>query len=305
MDKEEIRTINIEDFKSSKEMVGYVDDDFVIIDTLVGIPHIEDTVKLGCFLVAFCLEGSAQLEIDNKKCLLQTGDLLLGQPGSIIQHTMITPNNKISLAGFSSSFLQQTIKIGKELWDTTVYIYNNPVKPADEKNSNLKLFKAYREIIMTKIKDELHCYHQEVIRHLFTALFCDLMGTLSKKTYRTFKDKEIQEEGIRQSDYILYRFMELLSQDNGTHRSVRYYADILCYSPKYLSTSIKEACGRTPLELINENVIEHIKYRLTHSDKSIKEIAVEFDFPNPSFFGKYVKAQLGMPPVSYRNIRKE
>lgn len=303
MDKKEIKTIYIEDFRKNKEMVAYVDDDFVIIDTWTGIPDIENSVKLGCFLVALCLEGSVQLEVDNRKCLLQTGDLLLGQPGSIIQHTMITPNNKISLVGFSSSFLQQTVKIGKEVWDTTVHIYNNPVKPADEENSNLKLFKAYKEIILIKINDEPHCYNKEVIHHLFTALFCDLMGVLSKNSYQLPKESKIQENEVRQADYILYRFMELLSQDDGSHRFVKYYADMLCYSSKYLSTCIKAACGRTALDLINENVIERIKYRLMHSDKSIKELAIEFDFPNSSFFGKYVKAKLGVSPASYRNTK--
>ena len=59
----------------------------------------------------------------------------------------------------------------------------------------------------------------------------------------------------------------------------------------YFPKVIKQACGRTPLDLINETAIEHIKYRLKHSDKSIKEIAEEFNFPNQSFFGKYVKGQ--------------
>ena len=113
------------------------------------------------------------------------------------------------------------------------------------------------------------------------------------------------KESIKQSDYILCKFFEMLSKDNGIHRSVGYYADALCYSPKHFSKVIKQACGRTPLDLINENAIEHIKYRLKHSDKSIKEIAEEFNFPNQSFFGKYVKSYLGMSPARYRNTKEE
>ena len=97
----------------------------------------------------------------------------------------------------------------------------------------------------------------------------------------------------------------MLPKDNGIHRSVGYYADALCYSPKHFSKVIKQACGRTPLDLINESAIEHIKYRLKHSDKSIKEIAEEFNFPNQSFFGKYVKSYLGMSPARYRNTKEE
>ncbi|GKG74987.1 hypothetical protein CE91St1_41300 [Parabacteroides goldsteinii] len=67
----------------------------------------------------------------------------------------------------------------------------------------------------------------------------------------------------------------------------------------------KPAFIRAPLELINETAIEHIKHRLKHSDKSIKEIAEEFNFPNQSFFGKFVKAHTGMSPARYRDARVE
>jgi AraC-like DNA-binding protein len=45
-----------------------------------------------------------------------------------------------------------------------------------------------------------------------------------------------------------------------------------------------------------KDIIRMLKY----SDKSIKEIALELDFPNISFFGKYVKAHLGVSPKAYR-----
>ena len=99
--------------------------------------------------------------------------------------------------------------------------------------------------------------------------------------------------------------MELLSKDKGMHRSVSYFANELCYTPKHFSKVIKQACGRTPLDLINETTVEHIKYRLKRSEKSIKEIAEEFNFPNQSFFGKYVKAHLGTSPANYRNRKEE
>ena len=69
------------------------------------------------------------------------------------------------------------------------------------------------------------------------------------------------------------------------HRSVSYYADALCYTPKHFSKVIKQACGRTPLDLINETTIEHIKYRLKRSDKSVKEIAKSSISPTSPFSG--------------------
>ena len=42
---------------------------------------------------------------------------------------------------------------------------------------------------------------------------------------------------------------------------------------------------------------------LSHSDMSIKEICAYLDFPNLSFFGKYVKAHLGYSPTEYRRLK--
>ena len=131
-----------------------------------------------------------------------------------------------------------------------------------------------------------------------------MLGTLHKEAIE-LGEVGHAKEGIKQADYIFRKFAEKLSADNGMHRSVSYFADALFYSPKYLSKVVKKTCGRTPLELINETAIEHIKHRLKHSDKSIKEIAEEFNFPNQSFFGKFVKAHTGMSPVRYRDARVE
>ena len=62
----------------------------------------------------------------------------------------------------------------------------------------------------------------------------------------------------------------------------------------------KNVSGKTATEIINAFVVEDIRQRLEYSEKSIKEIAQELDFPSISFFGKYVKAHLGVSPKEYR-----
>ena len=115
-----------------------------------------------------------------------------------------------------------------------------------------------------------------------------------------YDETEETETGTSRSKQIFKQFMEELTADGGIHRSVTHYADLLCYSPKYLSAAIKEVSGHTPTEWINEYAIEQIKHQLKHSEKSIKEIAADFNFPNQSFFGKYIKTHLGMSPARYR-----
>ena len=301
MEKENIKTITIEDFKNSQHILDYIDDDFVIVNSLDEVPNNNEVVRLECFLIAICIEGCIQLDINNKTYQLQPGDLLLGLPNTIIGHAMMSPKYKIRLAGFSTRFLQRILKIEKDTWDTAIHIHNNPVKSISKEKDNT-VFKDYGKLIIAKINDEPHCYHKTVMQYLFAALFCEMLCYLNKEMADS--EKAFSKEYTKQADHILRKFMELLSKDNGMHRSVAYFADTLCYTPKHFSKVIKQACGRTPLDLINESVIEHIKYRLRHSDKSIKEIAEEFNFPNQSFFGKYVKEHLGTSPIRYRSERE-
>lgn len=297
MGKEEIKNISIEDFKNSKNNLDYVDDDFIIKSSPEEIPYSNGPIRLECFLIAVCVEGCIQLDINFKTYQLQAGELFLGLPNTIISHTMVSPQHQVRLAVFSTRFLQHVIKMEKDSWNTAVYISKNPIKFVGKENN--RIFDFYRDLILAKINDEPHLYHKEVIKYLFSALFCDMLGTISKEIPAS--ETANNKEGLKQSNYILRKFIEMMSKDNGIHRSVAYYADALCYSSKHFSKVIKQACGRTPLEMINENAIERIKYRLKHSDKSIKEISEEFEFPNQSFFGKYVKAYLGMSPARYRN----
>ena len=52
MEKENIITVDIEDFKDSQHVLDYIDDDFAIVNSLEGTPYSNDTIKLNCFLIA-------------------------------------------------------------------------------------------------------------------------------------------------------------------------------------------------------------------------------------------------------------
>lgn len=129
--------------------------------------------------------------------------------------------------------------------------------------------------------------------------FGEMISHTTKKSVET--DIRIPKTNITQSDFLFKQFMEALAADNGKHRTLDYYANLFCYSPKYLSRIIKQISGKNALSLIHENAIEHIISELKYSNKSIKEIAIDFDFPNTSFFAQYVKKHLGMTPTEYRS----
>lgn len=107
---------------------------------------------------------------------------------------------------------------------------------------------------------------------------------------------------VSHQEDLFFQFMKLLSDHITSERSVTYYASQLCITPKYLSTVVKLVSGKTPTDWIKEKLIDEMKYRLCHSQATIKEIAFQLHFPNNSFFEKYFKAATGVSPTRYRLI---
>lgn len=301
MKEERIITIDIEDFKKHKEeaeYVDYVDDNVVVARNMEKLPYSNQMIRLNLFIIVACIEGKIQLSINGKDYRLQAGEAFVCLPTTIMSNMLLSPQHKFSLIGFSTKFLQQTVKREKAAEKALYYLYKKPVfaKSSEEKTKDNHNFNLYYQLIIDKISNTSHRYRQEILGYLFSALFHEMLAGIQKH----YGETDETEIGTNRSKQIFRQFMEELTADGGIHRSVTHYADLLCYSPKYLSAAIKEVSGHTPTEWINEYVIEQIKHQLKHSEKSIKEIAEMFNFPNQSFFGKYVKTHLGMSPARYR-----
>ena len=58
--------------------------------------------------------------------------------------------------------------------------------------------------------------------------------------------------------------------------------------------------GKPASELINDMTVNNIRRMLRSTDKTVKEISVEMGFSSLSFFGKYVRRELGVSPREYR-----
>ena len=94
MEKENIMTVDIEDFKKSQHILDYIDDDFAIVNSLDGIPYSNDTVRLNCFLIAVCAEGCIQLDINYRTYQLQAGNPYKPMLATVVETIQETGNIK-------------------------------------------------------------------------------------------------------------------------------------------------------------------------------------------------------------------
>lgn len=302
MEQQNIIHVNIEKLKEYDHNNSYADDYLVVSNSLDHLLLGNDKIKLDLFLMLFCLEGHIQIELNDQNYELQKNDLLLSPPNHIIGKILASPNHTVEFACLSTSFLQRTLQFDKNHWKIMHHIHNNPVKHLNKEE--VFFFNQYRSLINSRIRTHILKDKKEILQLLFGAFFCELMMIINQNINQPVADVANKSSQPKQADYVFKRFMEELMADSGKHRSVTYYADKLCYSAKYLSRIIKQIRGKNALTIINEHAIECIKYELKYSSKSIKEIALEFEFPNLSFFTKYTKKHLGMTPSMFRS-RKE
>ena len=106
-------------------------------------------------------------------------------------------------------------------------------------------------------------------------------------------------------EYLFKNFIDLLGSSYPKNRNVSYYADRLHVTSKYLSSVCKKISGQTASKVIDHYVLKDIEYLMKHTSKTIKIISVELDFPDISFFGKYVKKHFGMAPKMLREKYRE
>ena len=157
-----------------------------------------------------------------------------------------------------------------------------------------KLFECYGNLLNQRYSMQGRSFHKEVITSLMKAFLYELLNEVGQSVETPGKHL------LKQGDILFKKFITLLSETNIKPRMVSWYAQQLCVTPKYLSTTCKNVSGKSATVWINQYVMKDISHMLIHSEKSIKEISDYMNFPNLSFFGKYVKSHFGISPKEYR-----
>jgi transcriptional regulator, araC family len=92
----------------------------------------------------------------------------------------------------------------------------------------------------------------------------------------------------------------LVEKNFKKYRQLNFYADKLCITAKYLSTTVKNNSGISASEWIKRYVILEAQRLLKNSSMTIQQISNELNFPSQTFFSKYFKHQIGLSPKEYR-----
>lgn len=98
----------------------------------------------------------------------------------------------------------------------------------------------------------------------------------------------------------LVLFKDLLEQNFSTNKSVQKYASQLCISEKQLYKATKTLLDKTPKQIIDERITLEAKRLLAHSSESIKKVAYNLGYDEPTNFVKYFRKHTQSTPSEFR-----
>lgn len=107
------------------------------------------------------------------------------------------------------------------------------------------------------------------------------------------------ETGGRAID-IYNSFVSLVAQHYPEAHDVKFYADRLCITTRYLSGVTDKVVGKSPKQIIADYIMSEAKTFLDTTRLTIQEIADRLGFSSQVLFCKFFKSQDNMSPSDYR-----
>lgn len=266
------------------------ENDVWIFDTLRSDMLKRFPMRLDMPLFALCTHGNATLHINVDHYRITPDCLIALMPNSSLNGISASADVHALFLGVSLNFAKEVLPDIHALLPVVFGTRENPVVELSDADSQcLQQFHAFLWHI---IRSERGCYKRQMVQNLVRAMLYKLI-----EIYDT-SDRMVSKRS--RNEDIFFRFVQCVESDYKVSRSVQYYAEQLCITPKHLTTVVKAVSKLTAGDWITNYVVLSAKVLLRSSDKSIQEVALELNFPNQSFFGKYFKKHTGMSPQAYR-----
>ena len=266
---------------------SHIDEDLLLVNNIADLPRSNEPGRLDFLFFGMCTSGVGKYSLNTIDYVVLPKDILIVTPGDVTDNYSLSADFKGIGIIMSKNFYREVILNVHELSSLFLFARNHPVceLETDEVNTVANYFSI----------NKAHLFRVETVKLLLQALIYDLSNAI----YRIQKNDKHHSSRLEK---IFFDYVKLVENHFRFERRVGWYAKQLNITPKYLSEAVKAISHRTPNEWIDYYTIHELRIMLKSTAKSIKEIAVELNFPNQSFMGKYFKDHVGVSPSEYRKV---
>ncbi len=295
--------VTIQTLASNEDIqIGYSDNDIVVVDSIQQFEEV-NTAHVAMNAVVICTNGRVQAQMNGMMMELHKNQVAIIPQNMTVTDVMISPDFDLKGMFLTNGILQSFLREKMDIWNDMMFIHRHHVVTMDE-DEILFYTHFYDMLTLTIAKGKDNPLHNDVIQSLLRSAILGLCGRMKQmlSSDTSLADSATLHGKEKLTSKVHFQhFLDLLHTNEVKRHTVEAYANELCISPKYLTVVCKKNSGKTANEWITEQVLEDIRYYLRQTDLSIKQICDKLAFPNPSFFGKYVKDHFGMTPLEVRN----
>lgn len=285
---------------SAESAAVHLNNEFILIDNFNETSEQSDTdfefvnhpVKLSFTVALLCLAGQMRAQVNLQDFELRTNDVLVVQNGTIGEYRGMSDDARIAVIAFTPEYFQTALQIEATMsLQRRLYaspLWHLPFEAMEELMVIYRLMKAkIAETDNPFRKGALLGYTQVLIYNCYKYLLAPIPA-----------EKTEVKSGRQQELYT--QFMDEVRKSYIKERSISYYADVLCVTPKYLSQVVRRVSGRFAGDWITDFVILEAKALLKSRKYTVQQIADMLNFANQSFFGKYFREKVGCSPKAYQ-----
>jgi len=233
--------------------------------------------------------GEMILHINSVKTILKPNSILTLFPHCLIEVHDISTDYRGSMQFFSMDYMMDFFFTP----DIEIPLTMESQPLLEVSGQELNYIVKHHYFILDKLGRN-HSYRDKIISKLLHTFILEVGGLYTRELTRKAEKTSTHNQNI------VGRFFHLLAAHSETKKSIAFYADKLYLTPKYVSQLITTYTGRSAQTWINHYVCLHAKYLLRSTTLTIAQISEKLGFPNPSFFSRFIKQQLGITPGKYR-----
>ncbi|MDE6287067.1 MAG: helix-turn-helix domain-containing protein [Muribaculaceae bacterium] len=257
------------------------------------------TIRMDGMTVLFVKGGTADIEVNMERFEATGPCACVLHHGSRVQFKPRAGGEDIDMyVVFMSTEFLQGININMTAFNLPAIIAEKPSPVAELTPDDFDIMERYLYLLRANATAQST---RQLSLNIGASLVAAIIYELARQQYRRTSALEGHNSHARTTRVTyVHDFVKLVRAHYAMERSVAFYAEKLCISPKYLSLIVKQATGRSAARWIDEFVLMEAKNMLRYSGKNIQQIAYALNFSNQSSFGKYFKHLTGLSPTEYQ-----
>ena len=253
-------------------------------------------VRCNHLVILYLIEGEIKFELNYSNYTAKGSSFVLFSPLDIVVMKEYSRDAKAQLLVLPMSLISSNKKLFNFDFDFYDKLKSHPVTQlfGNEQDVAGKLFETLTMINETfeyKEFEEAALSVANIVFQLYISHF---------KKYGTYYGTKAYESRKKS---LFKKFVRGLVAASNKSREVLFYANELGVSSGYLNEVCNEVSNYSAKEIIDTAVVSRLKYELSYTDKSIQELADEYNFPSQSYLSRYYKRMTGMSPSEFRRNR--